>query len=90
MQTTKVLVLAQLRTPPQIIRRVELSVARSIIGGPGLWAPVNLFYHLREALGFPISLMAVDAICMSVMTKTSLVFSSEWQRDVDVLMAAAE
>eukprot|EP00959_Pyramimonas_sp_CCMP1952_P171883 3591608-Pyramimonas_sp.AAC.1 len=46
--------LAQLRTPPRTIRRVELSVAMSIIGGPGIWAPINLFHHLREALGLPI------------------------------------
>ena len=69
---------AQLRAPSKAMRRVELQTIRDLIGGPGLWAPSELFFHLKACKLFPIDLKAYDTLCQSALLKTALTIEG-WQ-----------
>ena len=71
---------AQLRNPCRALRRVELQNIRDIIGGPGLWAPAEVFYHLKSNRIFPLDLKAYDTLCMATMAKTAIETLSGWEQ----------
>ena len=72
---------AQLRAPCKGLRRVELQTITDFIGGPGLWAPADLFYTLKLNKMFPKDLKAFDTLCRAAMLKTAVQTLPDW-RDV--------
>ena len=72
---------AQLRPPCRALRRIELQIIRDLIGGPGLWAPAELFYHLAANKLFPKDLKACDVLCRAAMLKTMLRSLPDWEDD---------
>jgi hypothetical protein len=81
---------AQLRSPPRSLRRYELSAARAVIGGPGLWAPLDLFHNLQSKCKFPVALKAFDTLCASVMWKTGLSMEASWKHGIEILEQGAK
>ncbi len=49
-----------------------------VIGGPGLWAPLNMFYNLKEADMFPVSFKPFDAVCNAALLRTSIKLYEFW------------
>jgi exonuclease III len=76
---------AQLRVPPRALRRFEISAARAVIGGPGLWAPMDLFYNLRSKCAFPIAVPAFDTVCATALLTTAINMKNSWQWSIQVL-----
>lgn len=80
---------AQLRSPPRSLRRVKLSATRAVIGGPGLWASMDLFHNLQSNCYFPVAVKAFDTLCTSIILKTGLTMEASWRQGVKVLEEAA-
>jgi hypothetical protein len=62
---------AQLRVPPKKIGAVDVKIVRDWIGGPGLWAPCNLFRNLKS-VGFPIEIVSLRVAARATLTRASL------------------
>ena len=56
-----------------------MQTIRDLIGGPGLWAPAELFYYLRANNLSPKDLKAYDVLCRVAMLKTSLHALPDWE-----------
>ena len=80
---------AQLRSPPKALRRYEISAARAVIGGPGLWAPMELFYYLKATFHLPVAIQAFDTLCESVMLKVRLSMDTVWKQSICTLQEAS-
>jgi len=80
---------AQLRNPCKRMRQTEIQTVRDLIGGPGLWAPLGTFFHMRSNNMFPKDLKSVDTLCLSTMLRTALQTVDAWQSVAHELDLAA-
>ena len=76
---------AQLRSPCRALRRIELQTIRDIIGGPGLWASCDLFFHLRANDVFAVDLKAFDTLCLATLLKTAMLILSCMYMNVNMI-----
>ena len=71
------------------MRRYEVSSARAVIGGPGLWAPLDLFHNLHTQCKFPVALKAFDTLCASVLWKKGVLMEASWKHGIETLEQGA-